>query len=365
MKLLLALLLLASPAWSRPKAKRAPKAVPSAAAADVDLDVAAVVDLFYDLRFDEAAKAAQALERRYPRHPAGPFYSAIVSYQRYLQSVSTSAAALAEFDRDSARAAAAATDYAKTNQAVSEFYLGATMGFQARAQISGKHFAAAVSTARMAVKHLQKASELDPGLEGVQLGLGMYDYFMSQLPRPLKAMAYAATGLWGDRDRGLAALLRVADSTGPGRMEARSILSAIYASDKEKQWTKAEALSRELTQRYPGNPLYRLRLAYALQCQERWDDAVAAADPDGAWIAKLNPDLRELARQASALRKAEILLFARKPAAAKAELNRLDGRRLPPRLRQGLESLHLDFPNPPPAPTKVRWPLAGLPSDRR
>src|SRR6185369_6587844 len=137
------------------------------------------------------------------------------------------------------------------------------------------------------VKHLEKASELDPALESVKLGLGMYDYFMSQLSRPLKAMAYATTGRWGERERGLATLLLMADSSGPARMEARAVLSAIYASDKEKQWGKAEALLRELTQRYPGNPLYRLRLAYVLQCQERWDDAASAADPDGPWISKL------------------------------------------------------------------------------
>lgn len=366
MRLTLTLILLAAPVWARkPRSRPVKHPAESQPAPSVDRDVAGVIDLFYDLRLDEALAAAQSLEHRYPGHPAGPFYCAIVSYQRYLQSVSTSPAALDGFDRDSARALDAAQALAKTQPAVSEFYLGAMMGFQARAQISAKHFTLAVSTARQAVKHLQKASELDPSLEGVQLGLGMYDYFMSQLAKPLKAMAYAATGLWGDRERGLAALIRVSESSGPGRMEARAVLSAIYASDKERQWMKAEALLRELTARYPGNPLYRLRLAYVLESQQRWDDAAAAADPDGPWIQKLNPDLRELARQAGSLRKAEVLLFARKPEAAKTQLDRLDASPLPPRLKSGLLSLKQDFPNPPLSPSKVRWPLAGLPSDRR
>ncbi|MDE2492235.1 MAG: hypothetical protein KGM24_15410, partial [Elusimicrobia bacterium] len=50
----------------------------------INRDLARVVDLFYDLDFDRAQKAADALETRYPGRPAGPFFRAAVSYQRWV-----------------------------------------------------------------------------------------------------------------------------------------------------------------------------------------------------------------------------------------------------------------------------------------
>jgi hypothetical protein len=352
--MLLPTLLIAASSWAAAAAPN-PQAV--------EKEVSGIIDLFYDLRFEEASQAAKTLELHFPGHPAGPFYAALVSYQLYLQNVSSSEEALASFDKDSARAIDAAQALAQAEPAVSEYYLGAALGFQSRALVSGKHYVAAISKARPSIKHLKKAWELDPSLEGAQLGIGMYDYFMSRVPLAFRPFAFAAMGSWGNRKRGLEELLQVAASSAPARMEARAVLSAIYASKKERLWPKAEELLKELSARYPGNPLYRLRLAYVLEQEGRWTEAEQTADPESGWTQKLNPVLEASARAAGALRKAEALLFEGKPELAKKELESLNAASLPPKLEIFFQDLRRSYPKPPWAPTPMPWPLAGLPTD--
>lgn len=327
-------------------------------------EVRAVIDLFYDLRFDQAAEAAERLVERYPGHPAGPFYRGIVAYQRYLQQDGGAQASFAAFELATARAFDAAAAVEGRLPAQSEFYRGAALGFHARALVSARQYASAIPKARRSVLHLKRALALDPSLEDARLGLGMYDYFMSRMPAAAKPFAYLALGMMGNRERGLTALEDVARSSGTARMEARAVLSAIYSTEREGRWAEAEGLLRELTARYPGNPLYRLRLAYVLERRGRHAEAARLADPDG-WAEIVHAEVRDKARLAGRLRMAEALLFDGKPEAARAELARVEGTPLPPKLREFLERLRLSFPKPPKEPSRITWPMAGLPSDKK
>ena len=55
----------------------------AAAPPEMERELAGVVDLFYDMDFDKARAASDALAARHPDHPAGAFYRGVSSYQRW------------------------------------------------------------------------------------------------------------------------------------------------------------------------------------------------------------------------------------------------------------------------------------------
>lgn len=296
----------------------------SAAAAPLDEEVAPVIDLFYDLQFDRALAAAEAIGNKHPGHPAGPFYRSIVYYQLFLAEEPKTAETLAAFMRANDEALASAQALLPANPAQGHYFLGAAHGFRARVLAARRRYLRAIPHAFQGVRHLREALALDPGLEDAYLGLGMFHYFTARLPAGAKPFAYLLTGDWGNRERGLSELRRAAERGGPAKMEARSVLSAVYASDSERDWDVAEGLLKDLMDRYPRNPLYRLRRVYVAQRRLDWDKAVSLADPDGKWIAALDPRLRDRSREHARYRAAESLLLSGRAERAEPLLNALE-----------------------------------------
>ena len=271
--------------------------------------MAGVVDLFYNMDFDRARAAADALAERHPGHPAGAFYRGVSSYQRWIAEGMRSTTTYAAFEADNEAAEKAAKALLKTSPAEAHYYMGATLGFRARANAAQKRFFRAVPDGMSAIKHLKKALALDPALSDARLGMGMYHYFAARMPAGAKPMAYLLIGEKADRALGLAELWSVAEASGIARMEARSVLSTILSKEDEADWAGAERLLAELMARYPRNPIFRLRRAYVAERRGDYDAAVALADPDGQWFATLHPTLRAPARAWALYRAAESRLL--------------------------------------------------------
>ncbi len=292
--------------------------------ASVEEDAAKIVDLFYDLQFEQAVTAAKVLTEKYPGYPAGVFYQSVAYYQRYLLEDPPQRQTFDTFLGLSQAALAKAIALMPSNPAISHYYQGAALGFQARAYVSQKKYAAAIPKARQGATHLKKALMLDPQLEDANLGLGMYYYFLDRVPVAAKPFAYLFVGIKGDRQRGLALLERVAEKGHAASMEAKSILAAIYASEKEKRWDESLLLYKSLMELYPHNPRYRLKLIYVMQREGFWDTAVEVMDAEGDWIKNLDPLVQSRAHELARYRTAENLLFAGRYEEALGALERLE-----------------------------------------
>lgn len=303
-------------------------AAPAAAAPpEVERELSGVVDLFYDMDFDKARAASDGLASRHPKHPAGVFYRGVSTYQRWIAEGMRSTETFRAFERDSEAAEAAAEALMDSNPAEAHYYLGATLGFRARANVAKRNFLRALPDGSAAVKHLKKALALDPSLSDARLGMGMYHYFAARMPSGAKPFAYLLIGEGSDRKLGLAELWSVAETTGIARMEARSVLAVILSKDEEADWDGADRLLAELTGRYPHNPIYRLRRAYVAERRGDFDAAVALADPDGRWIGALHQSVRIPARAWALYRAAESRLLQGRAAETERWLAALD--RLP------------------------------------
>jgi hypothetical protein len=354
------------------------------------------VDLFYDLRFDQAIAAAQSLDARYPESPAGQFYLSVVYYQRYLLEDPHREETFNRFEAASHVALKKAERLEKKSPAVSHYYKGAVLGFQARTYIAQRRYAAAIPKAREGVAQLKKALELDPSLKDANLGLGLYYYFLDKLPPAAKPFAYMMIGMWGDRSKGLNLLSEVASKGGAARREAESVLAAIYASQREQKWDDAIPMLTDLMTLYPHNPRYRLSLAYAYQRKGLWDKSLQVSDPEGAWIKDLDPLIRERTQAIARYRAIEDHLFLGQWQEAVILLDRLESETVPPRMEdwvalrrgnvldaQGRRSdaaayySHIDdpkargladcfikapFPDGPRDVMPNRWPLSNIPT---
>lgn len=303
-------------------------AAPAAAAPpEMERELAGVVDLFYDMDFDKARAASDALAARHPSHPAGAFYRGVSTYQRWIAEGMRSTDTYRAFELDSEAAEASAKALMASNPAEAHYYLGATLGFRARANVARRNFLRALPDGSAAVKHLKKALALDPTLSDARLGMGMFHYFAARMPSGAKPFAYLIIGEGADRKLGLSELWSVAETTGIARMEARSVLAVILSKDEEADWEGADRLLAELTARYPHNPIYRLRRAYVAERLGRFDEAVALADPDGKWIGTLHRSVRTPARAWALYRAAESRLLQGRPEGTERWLAALD--RLP------------------------------------
>lgn len=309
------------------------RAEPASDSRKAQQEAVSIVDLIHDLQFEKALSAAAELEVHYPHIPSGAFFKSVAYYQRYLLEDPPSEPTLQRFEAENRLTLKLARKMKSSDAAISEYYQGAALGFQARVHVAQKHYALAIPEAREGVAHLRKALELDPSLQDANLGLGMYYYFMDRIPVAAKPFTYLMVGMWGDRSKGLQLLRTTAERGQTARMEAQSVLASIDASEMERNWDEALRLLREMMTRYPHNPRYRLKIAYVLERQGLWEKAADMADPDGAWIQDIEPTFKEKARDVALYRSAETQLFSGHASEAGVRLEHLAARPMSPALR--------------------------------
>ncbi len=149
---------------------------------------------------------------------------------------------------------------AAPDDARARFVLGAAWGARSRLHLYRVQKTAA---ARTAVRMRAALTDVPAqhALYGEALfGLGLYDYYADVLPRVLKLLRFLVRFPGGDRERGLAAIERAERLATLHHTEVQIQLAEIYSFYEERQDDALERL-RALRRRYPGAPLFGLRLA--------------------------------------------------------------------------------------------------------
>lgn len=140
------------------------------------------------------------------------------------------------------------------------FVLGAAWGARSRLHLSRVQ---KTDAARSAVKMraaLLDVPEKHPLYGEALFGLGLYDYYADVLPRVLKLLRFLVRFPGGDRERGLRAIETAERLALLHHTEIRAQLFDIYAFYEERHDDALERLLA-LRRRYPGAPLWGLRLA--------------------------------------------------------------------------------------------------------
>jgi len=153
------------------------------------------------------------------------------------------------------------------------FYLGGAYAARVQWRVLRDQKLAAARDGKRIKEALERALTLDPGLDDAYFGIGMYRYYADVAPTAAKILRFLLLLPGGDREDGLAQMLR---ARARGRLlqgEADYQLHIIYLW-YEHRTARALELLHQLQQRYPGNPLFLTQIA---EIQDVYEHDVTAS----------------------------------------------------------------------------------------
>jgi tetratricopeptide (TPR) repeat protein len=167
-----------------------------------------------------------------------------------------------EFSTAAERAIRTSEEWTKRSPDDAEawFYLGGA--YAARVQwrvLRGANLAAARDGKRIK-EALERATELAPNLDDAYFGIGLYQYYADVAPAAAKFLRFLLLLPGGDREAGLAQMLRARNSGRLIKGEADYQLHLIYLWYEEST-DRALELLRGLAKEYPTNPLFLIGIA--------------------------------------------------------------------------------------------------------
>ena len=261
------------------------------------------LEALYNLDYDKAQKDFKEIQQRYPNHPAGHQLLAarvwiknLYESRRLQGSLYSSESFYTSGDdkvdpkivnefraltREAKRISEAKLKQEPKNIEALDF-LAATEGLKASFEeaVERRHYAA-LKDGNDAVNLHREVLKLDPKYVDAQLTIGLYEYVVGSLPLPIKLLA-GVGGFRGSKKKGLTLLEQVAREGRWSKDDAKTLLVLLYT--REKRFADVIKITRELSEKYPRNYLYKLETADALvafAAQKR-----KASDPNGAMLAE-------------------------------------------------------------------------------
>jgi tetratricopeptide (TPR) repeat protein len=155
------------------------------------------------------------------------------------------------------------------------FYLGGAYAARVQWRVLRNEKVSAARDGKRIKQALEQALELDPGLDDAYFGIGMYKYYADVAPTAARILRFLLLLPGGDREEGLAEMLRARSRGRLLQGEADFQLHLIYLW-YEQQPARALELLHSLEDRYPGNPLFLAQIAHVQDAYLH--DAIASLD---------------------------------------------------------------------------------------
>jgi tetratricopeptide (TPR) repeat protein len=140
------------------------------------------------------------------------------------------------------------------------FYLGGAYAARVQWRVLRDEKLAAARDGKRIKEALERALELDPDLDDAYFGIGMYRYYADVAPAAARFLRFLLLLPGGDREEGLAQMLRARTHGRLLQGEADYQLHILYLW-YEKDTARALTLLRGLQQDYPRNPLFPIQIA--------------------------------------------------------------------------------------------------------
>jgi Tetratricopeptide repeat len=140
------------------------------------------------------------------------------------------------------------------------FYLGGAYAARVQWRVLREERLAAARDGKRIKDALERALLLDPGLDDAYFGIGLYRYYADVAPTAAKILRFLLLLPGGNREEGLAQMLRARTRGRLLQGEADYQLHVIYLW-YEEETVRALELLRDLQRRHPGNPLFLAQIA--------------------------------------------------------------------------------------------------------
>ncbi|NBC16894.1 MAG: hypothetical protein GVY18_06200 [Bacteroidetes bacterium] len=215
------------------------------------------LDLLYNMRFEEARRLFDQIDRRFPEHPIGPFLKALNTWWKILLDLSNT-------EHDAAFYAAMDEVIARSDRLLAEdrdhfdalFFKGAALGFRGRLRSNRREYLKAATDGKRAMDYVLAVAERAPENHDYVFGKGLYDYYAAVIPNRYPfAKPVMAFFPDGDRERGLRELKRTATKGYYVQTEAVYFLLQIYYLF-ERNYQKSVEHVTWLRERHPDNAYF-------------------------------------------------------------------------------------------------------------
>ncbi len=226
--------------------------------AEFDSLINSGINQIYNIKFGEAEKIFAEVMEKYPQHPAGVFFDAMIVWwkimldqknEKYddlfedkLEDVIDFCDDILDDDEDNVDAI---------------FFKGGALGFRGRLYSIRKEWFDAALDGKEALPLVYRAYKIDPTNEDVKLGFGIYNYYAAAIPEKYPfikpAMIFFPNG---DKKKGIKQLETASEKAKYAAIESEFFLLNLYYQF-ENDFNKALVYAEDLRNKFPDNPIFQ------------------------------------------------------------------------------------------------------------
>jgi len=216
----------------------------------------------YNVKFDKASACFEKVIEMFPSHPVGYFMDAMVEWWKIRLFRETE-----KYDDDFLKKIDRIIDICNTKLDTNMvdisalFFKGGAYGYRGRYHTIRKNYLSVANDGRKGYDILTKCWQLAPGNHDIQLGTGIYNYFVVALAEEYPAFKPLINFFpKGDKRIGILQLRSAAKYARYSAVEAEDVLLQIYYQF-EKDYPEALEIALKLNTKYPDNPYFHRYLA--------------------------------------------------------------------------------------------------------
>ncbi|HPN36978.1 MAG TPA: tetratricopeptide repeat protein [Melioribacteraceae bacterium] len=215
------------------------------------------VEQIYNLQYSNAESTFKIVTKEYPKSAAGLFFDAMVVWWKIMPDIMNERnddVLIEKLDNTIDYCDKLLDKDPKNSEAL--FFKGGALGFRGRLYVYRESWLKAALDGKDALPLIKEAYKNDPANVDVQLGFGIYNYYIDFIPQKYPIVK-PIVSLFpkGDRKKGLKQLEYVAEKGKYANYETQYFLASIYFQ-YEKNKTKALEVINKLVNKFPNNPAF-------------------------------------------------------------------------------------------------------------
>ncbi len=217
------------------------------------------LNYLYNFNLEKAEEVFSKIKTKNQDHPAGYHYESIINLWHFLdQKKDSDKTEFLNLSDSVILKSKDILDEDDQNPFV-YFLLGMTYSYRAMIYARDVEYLNVLWSTKESYKYLNKALEIDSTYYDAYLGLGLYNFAVSQTP-PAWKWALELTDITGDKKLGVEYLKLAADKGNLATIEAKFYLSQVL-SEFLMEYSSSEKYLSSLIFNYPNNILFRYGMA--------------------------------------------------------------------------------------------------------
>lgn len=225
----------------------------------IDKQLQIGLDKIYNFNWEDGQKAFNSVIEKYPDDPRGYHYKSIIYLWYFLGNFSETYLDSFQIFADKAIELAEKQKESKSTAELS-YLIGSIYYNKSIAEARSGNYLQALYASNLMKENLEEALRLKPELYDAYLGLGLYNFALSQIPSALE-WAANLVGINADKELGLEYVKKTSGKGKLAKVDAQYYLSQLYSRVIVDHPAAKELLS-SLVKRYPKNLLFNFSLAW-------------------------------------------------------------------------------------------------------